>query len=526
MVWRRFLNSFSSYHGYLHSHPGSWLQPASKLQRAWPYLYSPSGDTLYVRSGLQYQIHSRVRTRIYSYGMTHAVSIPPDDGIPIDCTEIFDGWRIPGFPASLLPSPSVPLSSTFDDFLDQQPEHVAALLPRINWYCDDIYDFCRQATDLSKILLVCDGGAADNMGTFGWIIGTSSGTRLASGSGPVFGFDPRSYRSETYGCRSGLSFIKLAFSFCNLPMTGTLSVRCDNLGLIKKQASFRKFALAKYSAALHSKWDALISVFHLMNDFPAVPKLTHVLGHQDNDLAYQDLPLAAQMNTQADALATMELDEYATPFHHVPFNPESRVMLSINGTAVTRRLETTIRTHARLPSLILYYKDRLNWDDRTFHAVDWDVFGGVYSKMRKRRNFITKFCTYHLPTGDRLHQRDPKYDDRCPTCHSPTETDDHILQCPSPARRAWRSDLIKTLLDPLSSFLDPVLLDILREGLLQFFRASCIDPTDYSQRYQPLLTQQKVIGWNNLLRGKFSEEWRYLQEQHCHRHHIKMTNSQ
>jgi hypothetical protein len=364
------------------------------------------------------------------------------------------------------------------------------------------------------------------MGTFGWIIGTTTGNRLASGSGPVFGFDPRSYRAETYGCRSGLTFIKLAFRFCQIPMTGTLSVRCDNLGLIKKQASFRKFALAKYSAALHSEWDALISVFHLMNDFPEVPKLSHVLGHQDNDMAYNDLPLDAQMNTQADALATMELEEYSTPFHHVPFNPESRVMFSINGIAVTRRLETTIRTHARLPALRTYYNDSLKWDDRTFDAIDWDVFGGVYSKMRKRRNFITKFCTYHLPTGDRLNRRDPRYDDRCPTCHSPSETDDHILQCPSPARRAWRSDLVKTLLDPLSSFLDPVLLDILREGLLQFFRASHLDPTDYPHRYQRLLKQQQAIGWNNLLRGKFSEDWRYLQDQYCHSHHIQMTHKQ
>jgi hypothetical protein len=74
--------------------------------------------------------------------------------------------------------------------------------------------------------------------------------------------------------------------------------------------------------------------------------------------------------------------------------------------------------------------------------------------------------------------------------------------------------------------LDPVLLDILREGLLQFFRDSCIDPTPYPPRYQRLLKQQHDIGWNNLLRGKFSEDWRYLQEQHCHRHHIKMTNVQ
>jgi hypothetical protein len=167
------------------------------------------------------------------------------------------------------------------------------------------------------------------------------------------------------------------------------------------------------------------------------------------------------MNSQADALATMELVEYSTPLYSVPFDPESRVMFSIDGISVTRRLETTIRTKAQLPRLISYYSDRLTWDEWTFHAVDWDTFGSVYPKMKKRRNFITKFCFYHLPTGDRLHQRASSYDDRCSTCLAPDETDDHLFQCPSPARRAWRSDFIKCLLTPIESFLDPILLDIL-----------------------------------------------------------------
>jgi hypothetical protein len=191
-------------------------------------------------------------------------------------------------------------------------------------------------------MLVTDGGAAANMGTFGWIIGTNDGARLASGSGPVFGFDPRSYRAETYGCRAGMTFVQLTFLFCRLPMHGSLSVRFDNQGLLKKQVSFRKFALAKYSAALHSEWDAIISVSNLMDRFPQLPVLQHVFGHQDDSLDYDDLPLDAQMNTQADTLATMELDEYSTVLPSVPFDPESKVMLSIDGTTVTRRLETTI----------------------------------------------------------------------------------------------------------------------------------------------------------------------------------------
>ncbi len=195
--------------------------------------------------------------------MTATVQSQPEDGIPVDCSETADGWRIPGVLASVVPPILTKLAPTFDIFIDQQPEHIAALLPRIQWYCEDAYDFCGQASDLSKILLVTDGGAANQMGTFGWIIGTTSGTRLAAGSGPVFGYDPRSYRAETYGCRAGMTFVQLVFQFCRRPMSGTLEVRFDNQGLLKKQQSFRKFALAKYSAALHSEWDAVISVYNL-----------------------------------------------------------------------------------------------------------------------------------------------------------------------------------------------------------------------------------------------------------------------
>ena len=346
------------------------------------------------------------------------------------------------------------------------------------------------------------------MGTFGWVIGTTTGTCLASGSGTVFGFDPRSYRAETYECRADMAFLQLVFQFCDSPMTGTLSVCLNNQGLLKRQTSFQKYTLAKFSAVLHSKWDALISVYHLMDQFPHLPNLQHVYGHQDSNLDYADLPLDAQMNIEADALATMELTKFSTPMYSVPFNPESRVMLSLSGITVTRRIKQTICTTARLPELISYYKDRLHWDQRTYHAVDWETFGGVYPKLKQRRNFITKFCFFNLPTGKRLHCRNASYDDRCPTCHAPKETNEHILQCPSPAQRAWRSDIIKTLLTPLAPFLDPVLQDILHEGFLCYFRNEPLDPAPYPTRYQQLLKQQSAIGWPNLLRGKFSKEWR------------------
>jgi hypothetical protein len=78
----------------------------------------------------------------------------------------------------------------------------------------------------------------------------------------------------------------------------------------------------------------------------------------------------------------------------------------------------------------------------------------------------------------------------------------------------------------MDSFLDPVLLDILREGLLCWLSTKSIDSTPYPPRYQRLLKQQHSIGWNNLIRGKFSEEWSYLQQQYCTRHNRTTSHSQ
>ncbi len=138
--------------------------------------------------------------------MMYSTQEQPADGIPLDCTPIFDGWRIPG---NFSPSPQLhvkPIAATFDEFINPQPEHIAALLPRIRWYCQDVYDFCNKASDLNNILLVTDGGALETTGSFGWSIGTNTRIQQADGSGPVFGFDPRLYRAETYGCRSGMFF--------------------------------------------------------------------------------------------------------------------------------------------------------------------------------------------------------------------------------------------------------------------------------------------------------------------------------
>jgi hypothetical protein len=73
-----------------------------------------------------------------------------------------------------------------------------------------------------------------------------------------------------------------------------------------------------------------------------MPTISHLLGHQDRHNDYEDLTLPSQLNVNADALATHELDEFSTPKPIVPFDPSSMAILHLDGRTITRDLESVV----------------------------------------------------------------------------------------------------------------------------------------------------------------------------------------
>jgi hypothetical protein len=129
--------------------------------------------------------------------------------------------RVPDPPLS----PSVPDHSTksFSAYISRQPEHLSTLFPRWRFIAKLIQEFYHLISDLSQVLVATDGGATDDYGSFGWVIALKSGQRLAQGQGITFGYDPRSYRAENYGCKAAHTFIQLACKFLHRPIPpGTL----------------------------------------------------------------------------------------------------------------------------------------------------------------------------------------------------------------------------------------------------------------------------------------------------------------
>ena len=70
-----------------------------------------------------------------------------------------------------------------------------------------------------------------------------------------------------------------------------------------------------------------------------------------------------------------------------------------------------------------------------------------------------------LPVGQRLHTRELQHDERCCSCWTVSETDDQLLRCP---KRARYLDKIYTVIKRLDKEIDPVLLEILLDGVTKY----------------------------------------------------------
>jgi hypothetical protein len=153
-----------------------------------------------------------------------------------------------------------------------------------------------------------------------------------------------------------------------------------------------------------------------------------------------------------------------------------------------------------------------------FHFRDWDIFRPVYKKYisNKGVQWMHKFCIRKLPTGERVHTRDCFHDKRCASCWHNLEDDDHILQC---SKKISLQKKVTSQTNLMQNCTNQRLCDILQEGLSTYFKGESVANAmlrirgeEGYERYETLIEEQTVIGWDNLLRGKFSKQWKIQQK--------------
>jgi hypothetical protein len=68
-----------------------WTTSGNQLRHRWPFLYSPSSDSLYQSFVATLEVSGKVRTRVFTFTSNRTVSVTPPNAVPVDCEERSDG---------------------------------------------------------------------------------------------------------------------------------------------------------------------------------------------------------------------------------------------------------------------------------------------------------------------------------------------------------------------------------------------------------------------------------------------------
>jgi hypothetical protein len=264
------------------------------------------------------------------------------------------------------------------------------------------------------------------------------------------------------------------------------------------------------NVTLRSEWDIESVILDTYKELGLQFTFLHVKSHQDDDGPVSGLSLEAQLNVEADLLATEYLKETDTNRPIALLFPTAKCQLIINGKSITRKIPECIRFEAGSIGIRSYLMNRNLWNEQTLDDINWDAHGAGHSSHRSHRCYLVKLCHRHLPIGKTLHRRDHKYSPTCPGCRAEPESQDHYLQCAAPSRMLWRIKLITTLrkkLDNLNT--DPNL----QESILH-----CIDSAlagrdiAITGPFRDAIEAQARIGWLSMLRGYWTKEWQKAYE--------------
>jgi len=147
-------------------------------------------------------------------------------------------------------------------------------------------------------------------------------------------------------------------------------IGCDNQGVIDQMQHHRP-----YIPCLVKHADLLWAILNLRRQCPIHLSFLYVAGHQDDLMRFEDLPLLAQLNVQADSLAKQALhilgSQRAPPlFSHLPGLPWA---LSIDLQPISSNPHLAILDHMSRRSALLYWISKGHLTTQSAERVDWPL---------------------------------------------------------------------------------------------------------------------------------------------------------
>ena len=437
-------------------------------------------------------------------------SCVPPTAVPVHVNQSGPAFLIlPCRPQVLTPEPPQP--QTFTDYVATLAQWDQHLVSKLVLSCSPAQIQSTFTTPTVRLFLCSDGSAAMFTGTFGCVCSTDSGERLFHLHGPAPGYRTSSFRSESYGMLALLRAVIHITTSYGFSLPTQLIFYTDSKSLINTVEKRLEWSYDFRYSTMEADWDIQQGISTSLRQFPEIPRFLHVRGHQDRLRPYATLPLAAQLNVDADRLA----DSYEYPSSisstHAPLITGGQALLHSPKGTINSNYRSNLRYLATWKTLRQYLCNRNEWSFETFESIDWTSHGRAIKAIFTRRQFYIKFLHDWLPLGYLRSRYTTYYAETCPLCNPPViETRTHFLCCP---HRHWKGPLLEELQQFWrKQHLDPTLNLLLTEMIHSWLANVPPSFPTVSLPYQSLITQQRCIGFAHIFFGRFTTQWRTLQD--------------
>jgi hypothetical protein len=521
-LWKHACRLIGSKSGKLLVPLGDWTVPRSEMRRDWKFFYDDRADNLYFRtSGTTQKLRREAGWKSFNLHEWELSQLPPSAS-PVSVSIFDEVIQVTKISRSFSAPTPPPEPFDFNAYYETQ---------LLVWEKKLFHDlkFLKDPEEVhnmianGKFFSASDGGAVSNKGSYGMVVADASHEPWVTCSGPVFGFNPSSYRSEAFGLLATVRLIFRLLDFFGHTAEFGFTHYMDNMGVINRMNDMIPKLQANPNDVFLSEWDALAEIKSTLLLINSKINLQHVHSHQDDKTPLNSLSNDAKLNVLCDGLASNFLRDSAEVNRGSYLFPTTKCHLYNHGIVVTSKLKSKLRTSYSLPDLQTYMMSKKDWTPTIWNTVDWNAHSQALNKHYTRRKRIIQFIHNKLPTGSEMKKRLPTYDDLCHACLAAVETNNHLLECANCDYALWRVSLqrgLTTLCNSLQT--DPVLVDLLASGIDSASNSRPFPLPDLSQVYLDLIQSQTKIGWTNLFRGHLSTSWTSLQ--HAHLLSIGETN--
>ena len=516
---------------------GQWHSNEIKRDE-WKTLMSTDDGTIYnKRVDGDYDVHIRRATgRNGTSTVLRSVAtttVLPLEVVPADMTPIARKRYTGVTSRGRIPQTQSEMNEaqTFAEYVAAQPQHIRRILIDCDLSATTASTMVEKLYECDTISIGTDGGLLAKIGTFGYVFGDQmSMDSWATGKGYVNGAvsNMSSTRAELAGIFAALTHIRLVVQYycVVLGRESSITLYCDSqaalAGITKDQ---RRFGTSR---RCRKHYDLISAIACCTTKLQVPIRWQWVQGHASQRKEPHAFTWAETLNEAADALATEARETTRMPDDDTYHWPEQQASVRGECGQLRGNLAKELRYCCTQRDLATYYQSRYEWSDQTLEYIDLAATTGAIAKLNesgKRR--IQKLRCGWLPTNSRLNMIQMEYEDVSPYCSAcapeTSETIDHVLQCPSHARRQATQAQFTDLRDKLSDWNTPEhVTRAIIEGATHWLRGETVPAVgdlhlpdcEVGTTVKRAYLEQTCLGWQTFFRGFWSVTWGKAHDAH------------